>query len=52
MAFLNDFKGMIPTWIINIVQKKWPHKFMKSLRTQLNKADIKIAPEFKDKKKL
>jgi hypothetical protein len=48
MAFLNDFKGNIPTWIINIVQKKWPHKFMKSLRKQLNKTDIVIAPEFKD----
>lgn len=46
IAFLNDFGGMIPKWIINLVQKKWPYKFMKQLRSQLKKDDIKIIPEF------
>ncbi len=47
MAFLNDFGGLIPKFIVNIVQKSWPHKFMKHLRSQLDKTDIEIMPEFK-----
>ena len=46
IAFLNDFGGMIPKWIINLVQRKWPYKFMKQLRSQLKKDDIKIIPVF------
>ncbi len=47
MAFLNDFGGMIPTFVINIVQKKWPYEFIKNLRIQLDKKDIIIDPKFK-----
>jgi hypothetical protein len=46
MAFLNDFKGSIPKFIINFVQSKWPYKFMKNLTNQLRKADIKINPNY------
>jgi hypothetical protein len=46
MAFLNDFGGFIPTFVINLVQKKWPYKFMQQLRTQLDKNDIVINPAF------
>lgn len=46
MAFLNDFKGNIPTFVINIVQAQWPYGFMKNLREQLAKKDITINPEF------
>ncbi|MBD66091.1 MAG: hypothetical protein CME62_12845 [Halobacteriovoraceae bacterium] len=46
MGFMNDFGGNIPTWIINIVQKKWPYGFIKNLRSQLAKKDIKINPDF------
>ena len=40
MAFLSDYKGNIPKWIINIVQTKWPRRLVKRLRTQLAKNDI------------
>lgn len=50
MAFINEFGGFIPSFITNLVQKKWPYKFMDSLRKQLSKSDILIAPEFIKKK--
>ena len=46
MAFLNDFGGMIPTFVINVVQKKWPYEFIKNIRKQLNKEDIVVNPKF------
>jgi hypothetical protein len=46
MAFLNDFKGSIPTFLINYVQSKWPYKFMKNLKIQLLKKDIIINPDY------
>lgn len=46
MTLLNDFKGNVPSWIINMVQKKWPFKFFKNLKEQLAKEDIKVSPDF------
>jgi hypothetical protein len=46
MAFLNDFGGMIPTFVINVVQKKWPYEFIKNLRKQLDKKDVAVNPKF------
>lgn len=46
ITLLTDFKGNIPTWIINIVQGKWPFKMFSNLKAQLEKDDIKIWPEF------
>ncbi len=46
IILLTDFKGSIPTWIINLVQGKWPYKLFTNLKTQLAKDDIKIWPEF------
>ncbi len=46
ITLLTDFKGNIPTWIINIVQAKWPFKMFSNLKRQLEKKDIKIWPEF------
>lgn len=50
MALLTDFEGMIPVWIINSIQKKWPYRFISNLRKQLSKADIVINPEYIIKK--
>lgn len=47
MAFLNEMGGYMPNFIVNAAQKDWPHKFMKNLRTQLDKKDIEINPDFK-----
>lgn len=47
ITLLTDFKGNIPTWIINMVQKKWPFKMFDNLKKQLAKKDIQVWPEFK-----
>jgi hypothetical protein len=46
MALLTDFRGNIPKFIVNIVQRSWPYKFMKHIRIQLDKKDIELMPEF------
>lgn len=51
MTLMNDFGGNIPTWIINIVQKKWPYSFIRNLRKQLSKKDIVINPAYIRKEK-
>ncbi|MAF77138.1 MAG: hypothetical protein CME60_03190 [Halobacteriovoraceae bacterium] len=47
ITLLTDFSGNIPTWIINMVQRKWPYKMFRNIKKQLAKDDIKIWPEFK-----
>ena len=46
MAFLNEFGGLIPTFVINVVQEKWPMQFMKNLRKHLTKNNIIIKDKF------
>jgi hypothetical protein len=46
MKFESDPKGMIPNWIINIAQKKWPVNFIKNLRAQLKKVDLEGGHEY------
>ena len=48
MAFLNDFGGYIPKFIVNFVQKSWPYSFMEQLREHLKKKDIALLPEFQN----
>jgi hypothetical protein len=36
-----DPRGSVPTFLINMVQKSWPHKTVTSLRRQVAKANIK-----------
>ena len=42
---VTDPKGMIPSWIINLVQKSWPVKSIRNLVERASKEDIKIVPE-------
>lgn len=51
LAFLNDFGGFIPTFVVNFIQKSWPYSFMKQLRLHLNKSDITLLPEFENRAK-
>jgi hypothetical protein len=44
MTLLADFKGNIPTWIVNIVQRAWPKNMVKNIKRQLAKNDI-IVPK-------
>ncbi len=38
---LVDPRGSVPTFIVNMVQKSWPHKTLTALRKQVAKPDIK-----------
>tara|TARA_Y100000296_G_scaffold82387_1_gene111418 strand:- start:131 stop:799 length:669 start_codon:yes stop_codon:yes gene_type:complete len=51
MAFLNDFGGFLPGFVVNLVQRQWPYKFMSHLSSQLKKDNISINPAFKYSKK-
>jgi hypothetical protein len=44
MTLLADFKGNIPTWIVNIVQGSWPKNMVKNIKRQLGKQDL-IVPK-------
>jgi hypothetical protein len=39
-----DPAGSVPTFIVNMVQKSWPHKTLTALRKQVAKPDIKDDP--------
>lgn len=33
--FHGDMKGWMPAWLINIIQKKWPYRFLQSLKNRV-----------------
>jgi len=39
--FHGDMKGWIPVWLMNIIQKKWPLRFIQALRKQVNPGRVK-----------
>ncbi|MDQ3230669.1 MAG: START domain-containing protein [Pseudobdellovibrionaceae bacterium] len=39
--YLADPKGILPTWVVNIVQKNWPFKTLMGLRKQVKKSFVK-----------
>ena len=43
---ITDPKGMIPSWIINMVQKSWPVKSINNLVARSAQDDIQRAPKF------
>ncbi|HET9240435.1 MAG TPA: START domain-containing protein [Oligoflexus sp.] len=38
--YLADPKGILPTWVVNIVQKNWPYKTLAGLRKQVKKSFV------------
>jgi hypothetical protein len=38
--YLTDPKGVLPTWVVNIVQKNWPYKTLAGLRKQVKKSFV------------
>lgn len=34
-SFLGDMKGWMPNWLINLIQRKWPMRFIQSIRLQV-----------------
>lgn len=39
--YLADPKGLLPTWVVNLVQRHWPYKTLMGLRKQVNKPFVK-----------
>ena len=33
--FYGDMKGWMPTWLMNLIQKKWPFRFIQALRKRI-----------------
>lgn len=44
--YLTDPKGLIPNWLINILQKKWPIKTLEAMRAQLKKPYVQEWPAY------
>jgi hypothetical protein len=42
-----DPRGSLPKWLVNMVQKDWPHTTLKSLRAQVAKPNIVENPTIK-----
>jgi len=43
-----DPKGAIPTWLVNLVQKDWPHNSITRLSERAMKDDVTPTPELAD----
>jgi hypothetical protein len=43
-----DPKGSIPSWIVNLTQKRWPNNTLHSLEKISRREDLVIAPEIKE----
>jgi hypothetical protein len=39
--YLADPKGLLPSWVVNLVQKQWPYKTLAGLREQVRKPFVK-----------
>ena len=39
-----DPKGLLPSWIVNLIQKKWPIKTLNGIRRQVKKPYVKTYP--------
>ncbi|MFW7378833.1 MAG: START domain-containing protein [Oligoflexus sp.] len=44
VEYMADPKGLLPTWLVNLVQKTWPHKTLEGLRRQVKKPFVKDHP--------
>tara|TARA_Y100001954_G_scaffold239194_1_gene311861 strand:+ start:3202 stop:4011 length:810 start_codon:yes stop_codon:yes gene_type:complete len=43
-VFMGDLKGWIPAWITNLIQRRWPYKFLKGLEKHINTKKLKNQP--------
>lgn len=46
--FNGDMKGWMPIWLINLIQKKWPLRFLEGIREFLKNNPRQDTPEFKN----
>ena len=43
-----DPRGMLPSWLVNMIQKKWPSKTLNGLARRAGKSDIGVYKGFED----
>ena len=48
VELFTDPKGLLPSWVINLLQKSWPVKSIGSLVARASKPDIPKTPKFAD----
>lgn len=41
--FHGDMKGYMPYWLMNLIQKKWPYRFIEGLRAHIKTKNMNIA---------
>lgn len=41
VEILSDPKGLIPKWVVNLIQKSWPHKTLTAIKKQVEKSFVK-----------
>ncbi|MGB0453970.1 MAG: START domain-containing protein [Bacteriovoracaceae bacterium] len=41
--FHGDMKGWIPTWLMNLIQKKWPLRFIQGLRKRIKTVNQEVS---------
>ena len=41
VEILSDPKGLIPKWLVNLIQKSWPHKTLMAIKAQVEKPFVK-----------
>lgn len=46
--FIGDMGGVIPSWVSNIIQKKWPVRFIQAMERTLSLNKQKVSKEYKD----
>jgi hypothetical protein len=51
-SFYGDMKGWMPSWLINIIQKKWPLRFLEGLQKYVDQGKVVESDEFKSLVKL
>jgi len=44
VEIMSDPKGAIPKWLVNIIQKKWPHKTLMAIKSQVERKYVKEHP--------
>lgn len=48
--FLGDMKGWMPIWLMNLIQKKWPLRFLQGLQKQVQKKQLNESPLYRNYK--
>lgn len=43
-----DPKGMLPDWLVNMIQKKWPSDTLNGLIREATRGDVAIHPDYAD----